>query len=292
MGEIGTSSKLQIKEFDLKSFCQNPAIITIAKRGSGKSVLCRSLISHFGDIPVGIVISYSEHLDPFYSEFFPDAFIYNRDSKRVFAKILRRQTNIKATAKKLALEGKIIDTRILLLMDDCLSDSKSWGKDESLREVLFNGRHYDITYVLTMQAPLEISPALRDNFDYVFLFATDIFNDQTKLHKHYAGIFPTFSSFREVFTQLTYNYGTMVLCRRKTGPKLTDKVFHYKATSDINVQMFGCPQVKKFQERNYNPNWYEIAQAKMFDPSSFGQKKSYQHIPIEKVDIAGHVKFD
>jgi hypothetical protein len=291
MSDNPNSSKLQIKELDMSRMCSNASIITIAKRGSGKTWLCRSLIDHYSDIPVGVIISYTDSLDPFYKNFFPDAFIYHKTSQHVFKKILKRQIKIKERAEQLALKGIKIDTRILLLMDDCLSDAKGWAKDEALREILFNGRHYDITYILTMQAPLEITPSLRDNFDYVCLFNTDVVNDQKKLYNHYAGVFPTFNAFKEVYSQLTANFGMMVLCRRNTGPKLTDKVFHYKATAKT-PRMFGCQQVKKFQEKNYNPEWRKGVLAKIVDFDMEGPRRNYQHIPVEKVDLSGHAKYD
>ena len=36
------------------------------------------------------------------------------------------------------------------------------------------GRHYNILFIITMQYPLGIPPALRTNLDYVFLFRENI----------------------------------------------------------------------------------------------------------------------
>ena len=66
-------------------------------------------------------------------------------------------------------EGKNIDPRGFILMDDCLSKKGSWMKDQPIMELLFNGRHYRLMYMLTMQFPLGITPELRCNFDYIFL---------------------------------------------------------------------------------------------------------------------------
>lgn len=284
------SNKLQIKEFDPTKICKNAAILMVAKRGSGKSTLCKALISSFRDYPAGVIISYTEALDPFYSNFFPNSFIYDRECKDVFKKVLARQVKIKRKAEEALKRGKFIDARIILLMDDCLSDSKTWGKDQFLREILFNGRHYEITYILTMQSPLEITPNLRDNFDYVCLFSTNIFNDQVKLYKHYAGMFPTFNSFRYVYSLVTASYGVMVLCRRNVGPKLTDQIFHYKAPL-TDPPMFGGWHMKKFHEKNYDKNWKDRRDRQLFEPD-LGGKKNDVSIPVEKVGTDGKVKFD
>ena len=33
-------------------------------------------------------------------------------------------------------------------MDDCLSKRGTWMKDQPITELLFNGRHYEIMYIL------------------------------------------------------------------------------------------------------------------------------------------------
>ena len=48
------------------------------------------------------------------------------------------------------------------------------SKDPLIYELMYNGRHYKILFMLTMQTPLGIKPDLRSNFDYFFLLATDI----------------------------------------------------------------------------------------------------------------------
>ena len=86
--------------------------------------------------------------------------------------------------------GKIIDPRTYIVMDDCLSSKGSWMRDKPILELLFNGRHYEIMYILTMQFPLGIPPDLRVNFDYIFLMAEDTLSNLKRIFDHYAGCFP------------------------------------------------------------------------------------------------------
>ena len=55
----------------------------------------------------------------------------------------------------------------------CQKRKRGQKKDEKIMEILMNGRHYELTYILTMQTPLGITPDLRLNFDYVFLLKED-----------------------------------------------------------------------------------------------------------------------
>jgi hypothetical protein len=289
---VSVGNKLQIKELDLQTMCANPAIVLICKRGGGKTWCCRSLLNRFRDIPVGIIISHTEKTDPFFQDFFPDSFIYNVYKPEIFKKILARQVAIREKAAIKLKNGKKIDTRILLLMDDCLSNSKDWSKDEALKEILFNGRHLDITYILTMQAPLGIIPELRTNFDYVFLLYTDNFNEQKKFFDHYTGMFPNFNAFKEVYDTLTENYGIMVIKKREASSRLiSDKVFHFRANK-INPAMLGCRQMKKYHDRNYDSDWLRKSLQNTFDINSFVKKRNVGVFEIEKIDGSGKPKYD
>ena len=75
---ITERGKLPIKEFKVEDMVENPAIVMIAKRGSGKSVVCKSIMKHFSDIPVGVVISKTDRMSCFYGKFFPDSFIFKQ----------------------------------------------------------------------------------------------------------------------------------------------------------------------------------------------------------------------
>lgn len=280
-------STLGIHELELNSICSNPSILIITKRGGGKTWLCRTLLNHYRDIPVGIIISHTEKTDRFFQDFFPDSFIYNDYNPLIFKKILRRQIDIKKKAEIKAKQGIKIDTRIFLLIDDCLSDSKDWNKDKTLSEILYNGRHYDITYILTMQQPMGIHPGLRSNFDYIFLMTVDIYSEQKKLYEHYTGMFKTFQEFKSAYDQLTNDFGSMVVKKRNAGKEIPDKIFYFKA-SKINPAMIGCKQLLKFHKYNYDINWRDRMNEALFgDDLLSSRRKNYR--PIEKIDSRGKV---
>src|SRR4029078_8504605 len=129
-------------------------------------------------------------------------------------------------------QGKKVDPRAFLIMDDCLASKGTWMNDKPILEVFYNGRHYQLIFILTMQFPLGIKPELRCNFDYIFLLSEDFFSNQKRIFDHYAGMFPSFDVFRTVFLQLTDEYGCMVIANRGPKKDLIDKVFHYKAGNE------------------------------------------------------------
>jgi len=277
-----TINSLPIQEFTFDMFVNDPAIVVIAKRGSGKSCVIREIMTHYSDIPVGNVISMSENNDPFYGTFFPDTYVFNEYKTEILEKLLHRQRLIKEKASEKIKQKKKIDTRCYLIMDDCLASRGTWNKDDTLKNVLFNGRHDNIMYILAMQYPLGISPELRGNFDYIFLLAEDYVSQMKRIYEHYAGMFPSFDSFRQVFGQLTVDYGCMVIVNRGVRSSFLEKIYWYRAPKTYVPKPFGHKQFRKFHEKNYNPSWRRNVD---FDADEYmmRKKKDKSKIAIKRV---------
>jgi hypothetical protein len=253
------NKSLPIREFKLKWLCSNPSIAIIAKRGSGKTILCRSLLKHFFEedkIPVGIIISPTDSLNQFYGKKFPDLFIHDKYSPTITQNFLYRQGEMKDKRTEKKLEGKKVDHRAVMLMDDCLGKAAEWKKDENLSELLLNGRHYGITYMITLQDPLGVGPQMRGNFDYVFILADDNFKNIQRIYENYAGIFPTKESFAKTFSALTQDFGCMVLVNRGVRNDFFDKVFWFKANMDeLDLDKFRSKPFIDFHRYNYETEY-------------------------------------
>ena len=264
---------LPIREFKLKWMKKNPTIALIAKRGSGKSWVCRSILKFLDKkgMPGGIVIAPTDDKTHFYSEFFPETFIHYEFETSILENVLDRQKKIIKKMNEKRAKGKKIDPRIYVVMDDCLASKGKWDKERSIREIFQNGRHYFITYILVMQYPLGIKPELRSNFDYIFLLHEEFHNVLKKIYENYAGMFPNLDSFKQVFNELTDNHGCMVINNRSTGKNLIDKIFWYRAKEEDN-KLIGCNQFIRFHKLNYNKNW-EDDKDYVFDMDKYVKKK-------------------
>lgn len=257
--DIDVSGKcLPIREFQLKWLVEDPTIVLIAKRGSGKSWVCRSLLMYFNSIgmPGGVIIAPTDNMTKFYGNFFPESYVHYEYSSEILDKIFYRQNKMIKKKEQKKLRGKKINPKCFLLMDDCLADNSVWKKDKNISTIFCNGRHYQITFMLTMQYPLGIGPTLRTNIDYTFLLHDDLWSNQKRIYDNYAGIFPTFDFFRQVFKDLTKEHGCMVICNRGGESELLEKVFWFKAKKE-DGNMIGSKQFIKFHSLNYNKNWEE-----------------------------------
>jgi len=130
---------------------------------------------------------------------------------------------------------------------------------------------------------MDLPPSLRGQIDYVFILRENILENKMKLYKHFFGIFPTFDSFNEVFTQCTENYECLVLNNRSTSNKIEDVVFWYKAKPNRKFKI-GSPELWEHHKRNYNPKHDEPVAPEPV------KKKNASVITVVKTDITGKKK--
>ena len=281
MEEIDANGgKLPIKEFKLSEMVEDPAIVMVAKRGSGKSWICRAILKQMNHIPVGLIIAPTDKMSCFYGTFFPDSFIFYEFRSDILERLIYRQVQMIQKKKEYKLKKKNVNAKSIFIMDDCLASKGHWMKDETIQNLLFNGRHFKITYILTMQFPLGITPELRGNFDYIFLMNDIMHGNIKRMHEHYAGIFPTLDSFKQVFFKLTQNHGAMVIINRIDNGKENDNtppifkvVKYYRAPPLDNVKI-GCSQFRKYHEKNYNPDWRDAKHQIDFNEFIMNKKKN------------------
>ena len=277
----GGKTELQLVEFDMSRIKDNSIVIFIGKRNSGKSFLIRDLLYHHRTIPVGTVLSGTESANGFYTEMVPEMFIHHDFSPEVVQRVMRRQMMMASRVRA----GEQIDPRAFCIFDDLMFDSKEWIKDKSVKEIFFNGRHFSLFYLLTMQFPLGIPPELRTNVDYVFLLREPFMSNRKRLYDHYAGMFGSFDAFNQVMNQCTEDYHCLVLDNTTKSNRLQDQVFWYKGKPRPEFRLGS----KQFWDSSQNEKIREQRRQALFnsagdgDGGVIGKKKSAQTITVQKV---------
>lgn len=270
---------LKLDEFKIESLVRDengdfihPRIVMIAPSGSGKSWIVRNILYHMRDIPCGTIIAPTDKMNKFYDEFIPTSYIHHEYKESIIPSILSRQKKILDKNIKRKQEGKKeIDPRTCLVMDDCMAAKHLWVKDPNVLEIMNQGRHFKLTFILTMQYCLGIQPELRTQFNYIFLLGEDNAASRKKLHEHWAGVFPKFDLFEQVFLQVTENYGCMVINNRIKTTDLTKKVFWFKAKKVPEFKI-GIKSFVKYHNENYDPDY--LNKNSLFDITAFGCNKS------------------
>jgi hypothetical protein len=224
-----------LKRFKMQSIPPNKILLFIGKRNTGKSVLAVDYLFYNQDVPFCTCISPTDDLNLTFRPHIPSRFIFDSYSPKLIENFVLRQ---KAITKKMinAKEGKgdprykNIDPRGILIMDDLLADAPRWKKDPYIQWIFMNGRHANITLILTMQYQMGIPPELRANADFIFICKEVKRAELDKLFKYYAGVFASFEMFRQVLDKVTRNYGCLVIDNTSNSDKLQDQVYVYRAT--------------------------------------------------------------
>ena len=251
-----SGSKLKLRKFDIKSIPSDKVVVFIGKRETGKSFLVKDLLYYHKDVPIGTVISGTEAANTFYGNMVPSLFIHDAFTPQIVANSLKRQKMvIKKINKDVSRYGSSnIDPRAFLILDDCLYD-QSWVRDENIRNLFMNGRHYKMLFIITMQYALGVPPNLRTNIDYVFILRENLMNNRKRLYEHYAGMFPSFEIFCQVMDACTEDFNCLVINNNAKSNKLEDQVFWYKADPHSEFKI-GASEFWKHHNNNYN-NGYD-----------------------------------
>lgn len=272
--------QLHLRKFDLASIADDKIVVFIGKRMSGKGFVLRELLYYKRDIPIGTVINPTESANKAYSDIIPPIFIHDEYRPEIIDNVLKRQTMImKKMNKEIQVYGRSsVDPRAFLVLDDCLYD-KSWKNDKNIRYIFMNGRHKKLLFLLTMQFVLGISPELRTNVDYIFIFRENIISNRRRLYDAFAGMFPTFECFSAVMDQCTENFECLVIDNTSKSNRLEDQVFWYKAESRDNFTIGSRELWELHNQANCEEDENE---EELFDISSFRKKKNMPSLNVKK----------
>lgn len=258
--------QLNLKPFDIHKINKASIVVFIGRRGSGKSIGIKDLLFHNKDIPLGLVMSHTDHLSHFYDQFIPEMLIKKRFDTIQMKKLFDRQ--------KKALDENWQTPDAFIVLDDVLAD-KSWKKDENVQELFFNGRHYKLLAVIGLQTAMGIPPELRQQVDYTFIFKSNNFNERKKIYENYAGSIKSFEIFNIILDATTEDHHCLVIDNKTLSNHMEDQIFYYKAKMHDKFRIcsndiWQINDKKKFQQESIK---YNNTYTKIEKPISKGKGK-------------------
>jgi hypothetical protein len=235
---------VNLRKFDMRKIPQDAVAVFIGRRRTGKSTLVRDLLYHHQNMPLGTVISGTEESNSFYSKMIPPLFIHGEYNSMILANYVKRQKMIMAKIMAEQAAGQMqsrYDPRSFLILDDCMYDD-SWTHDKNIRYLFMNGRWLKVFFLITMQYPLGIQPALRTNVDFVFILREPYASNRKRIFDNYGSAFPSFEYFCQIMDQCTQNYECLVIDNTTQSNKLEDIIFWYKAEMHPEPFRIGAPE--------------------------------------------------
>jgi hypothetical protein len=239
---------VNLRKFSMKGIPQDAVTVFIGRRRTGKSTIVRDLLFHHQDMPMGCVISGTEESNGFFKKIVPPMFIHGEYNPVILANFVKRQKLVMQRIQQDADKGikSNIDPRAFMILDDCMYDD-TWTRDKNILYLFMNGRWLKVFFLITMQFPLGIQPALRTNVDYVFILREPYMNNRKRLYENYGSAFPSFEFFCQMMDQCTQNYECLVVCNATQSNKLEDIIFWYKADLHGDFKI-GAPELWRQSE--------------------------------------------
>jgi hypothetical protein len=220
--KINKMTEYHFAEFKPGESKRDRVWLIIAPRGSGKSVLLLDLLyktSKHYDFGVGMTAT-AETADCF-KRLLPADLIYSNGYN------YEAGDNFLEVCKELSDQKK--ERHGVMILDDCMFDSKVM-KSKTQQNLHLNGRHYNTTLFNTTQYAMIIPPIIRSNIDYVLCLQDLKLSNKRRLYEMFFGLFPTFQEFNMVFSNVTRDFGCLVLDNTTSSGKIEDAIKWYRAS--------------------------------------------------------------
>jgi hypothetical protein len=197
----------------------NPLIILYGKRRSGKTTLLENLLKQIYnkyDLVIGITNTPSSK--SIFEKYMSAKCIYpgldDKKSRRMLKLIIDHQ--IKNNTNK-----------ILLIMDDIIDVENKQHNTKTINYISVNGRHLNMSVIITTQHTSSIEPIVRKNADLAFIFYS-IDRDVKDIYlKHYFSDLK-YDEFNDLMNKYCQNHSVLVSYTNR----INDRIYHYNAMDD------------------------------------------------------------
>ena len=207
----------------------------LGKTGTGKSYFIRTFffwIAQF--VPYGWVFTHSK-FNRFFQQFFPNNFIVANFDQDLLEFILELQKHRK--------NKRGLNSHIVVVLDDMFSDVHIRFTG-IFRKLAMEGRHYNITTILTTQTMTTMATQVRENNHYTVLFRTRHVPTIKNISEELATDFATKEDLQGFLELNTKKHQCIVVDQRPTKEP-EERYFKFTAMSDDECPpfVFGCDQM-------------------------------------------------
>ena len=212
---------IKLQKFDPTRIDSNRVVMCIGKRGTGKTTLTADIMYHLRKkFDAGICFSSTEESNSFWGNHICDTLIHSDFNEKTFSNFITEQRRINNSSSH-----KI---NSFALLEDCMYNSKILKSNKDIRGTFFDGRHWNIFLIITMQYVLDLPPELRSNVDFVFILRNNMMADRERLYKNFCGFIPTFAIFNKIMNKCTQGYEALVVDNTSRSNDITDCLFWYE----------------------------------------------------------------
>lgn len=228
--KINENTIIEIKEFTIDMFKESSSSLVICRRNSGKTFLTKSILKQYKNKEnLTIIISKQDkeqtnQLNTYYN-LFPNSCVYDDYNKSEFNKLIKKQ---KYLVEKYNSKETKINPNMMIVYDDSLPNTlQKLQNHNGIMSMILENKTHMISYIINCD--LYIAKSLINcNIDYTFILNNSY--DKDTIYKYYKKYFESFEIFDKIYTEITKNYGSLVIVDNNNSNIIYDKIFWYRAT--------------------------------------------------------------
>jgi len=249
---------IKLRKFNLNLIPKNSIVMCIGKRGTGKTTLSADILYALADqFDAGIAFSATEESNKYWEKHIPSTVIHGDFDENIFHNFIQEQRRLNSKLPK--------PLSTFCLLEDCMY-SRVLKKNKDVRALFFNGRHYGIFTLLTMQYAYDLSPELRSQVDFVFILRNNMVADRERLWKGFCGFIPNFPLFNKIMNACTVNYDCLVVNNMSRSNDIQDCLFYYTGRVHDDFKVGKLPmwqyhykmlKIKEEEEEDIQDNYYD-----------------------------------
>lgn len=228
--KINENTIIEIKEFTIDMFKESSSSLVIGRRGSGKTFLTKSILKQYKNKEnLTIIISkqdkeQTDQLNTYYN-LFPDSCVYDDYNKSEFNKLIKKQ---KYLVEKYNSKETKINPNMMIVYDDSLPNTlQKLQNHNGIMSMILENKTHMISYIINCDLYIAKS-LIKCNIDYTFILNNS--NNKDEIYKYYKKYFESFEIFDKIYTEITKNYGSLVIVNNDDSNNIYDKIFWYRAT--------------------------------------------------------------
>lgn len=257
------SDEGKIDKFNFKNLTKNKNpyrnYALIGPTQSGKTTVIKTILYYLSPlIRYVVIVSASAQMDNEYKGMIPDIYTYENYSEDVISNILDDQMTLK---KK--IEDHIcpenVKKMVVIIFDDIIGTESKWKKNELMDKIMTAGRHFYISFIISVQNPIFVPAKMRENMGYTI--ATSI-NTEKRMKTFYEQFVKNcrYDTFLKIYKTIMKEKYNLIVLDNATGgntDKLNKYLFYGRAIAPNKFPKgirIGIRRVWELNSKYFDPN--------------------------------------